>query len=329
MFEVDVETLASASHMKSADVLVRWGEMLLVEGLGYTRIAVPQKRRRPREVLRPNVGLDRVLKHLRLGLASTSGYEAPDEVHGFVQGRGTVTNAACHLGRDVVLKVDIRDFFDSIGSEEVCSGLVRFGFTDECAELVASVTLVDGKLAQGFSTSPLLSNMAFLRTDEALAAFAQNRGVTFTRYVDDLAFSGIKDSIDDDFLESLEVQLGTLGWSINPTKTRFMRRGGPQFVTGLYVGDHAGAHIPRPMKERLRRELYFAERFGVSDARQKSPKPMSIVRLAGWVHYAAHADPAFGLPLRDRWRRIAPALDSYVPGPDWDLLEDIEFPDDW
>jgi len=329
VFEVDAEALASASFMKSPDVLVRWGRMLLVDGLGYTRIAVPQKRRRPREVLRPSVGLDRVLKHLRLGLASTSGYEAPKGVHGFVKGRGTVTNAACHLGRDVVLKVDVKDFFDTIGIEKVCAGLTQFGFTDECAELVASVTLVDGKLAQGFSTSPLLSNMAFLGTDEALAAFAQSRGVTFTRYVDDLSFSGVKGSIDDDFLNSLTGQLATLGWTVNPTKTRFMRRGGPQFVTGLYVGDLAGAHIPRPMKERLRRELYFAERFGVSDARQRSPKPMSLERLAGWVHYAAHADPVFGLPLRERWHRIAPALDSYSPGPDWDLLEDIEFPDGW
>lgn len=329
MFEVDVETLASASYMKSAEVLVHWGEMLLIEGLGYTRITVPQKRRRPREVLRPSLGLDRVLKHLRLGLASTSGYEAPTEVHGFVQGRGTVTNAACHLGQDVVLKIDIKDFFDSIGSERIRSGLTRLGFTDECAKLVASVTQVDDKLAQGFSTSPLLSNMAFLATDESLATFAQTRGVTFTRYVDDLAFSGVKDAIDDGFLESLEVILGTLGWRINPAKTRFMRRGGPQFVTGLYVGDQAGVHIPRPMKERLRRELYFAERFGVSDARKRSPKPMQISRLAGWVHYAAHADPAFGLPLRDRWQRIAPALDPYVPGPDWELLSDIEFPGDW
>lgn len=329
MFQVDVDALASASHMKSADVLVRWGEMLLVEGLGYARIAVPQKRRRPREVLRPNVGLDRVLKHLRLGLAATSGYEAPHEVHGFVQGRSTATNAACHLDRDVVLKIDIKDFFDSIGSEEICSGLSRFGFTEECAELVASVTLVDNKLAQGFSTSPLLSNIVFLETDEALAEFAQGYGVAFTRYVDDLAFSGVKDSIDDDFLESLRVQLGNLGWTVNPSKTRFMRRGGPQFVTGLYVGDRAGAHIPRPMKERLRRELHFAERFGLSDARQRSPQPMTIERLAGWVHYAAHADPAFGLPLRDRWRRIAPAQDPYVAAPDWDLLDDIEFPDDW
>lgn len=329
MTQVDAETLANASYMKSSDVLARWAELLHVEDLGFTRITVPQKRRRPREVLRPSIGLDRVLKHLRLGLASTSDYQAPDSVHGFVLGRGTLTNASCHLDRDVVLKVDIRDFFDSIGPRETCSALTRLGFTDECAELVASVTLVDGKLAQGFSTSPLLSNLVFLATDEALSQFAEARGVTFTRYVDDLAFSGAKDSIDDNFLASLEAELATQGWQANPTKTRFMRRGGPQFVTGLYVGDDAGAHIPRPMKERLRRELYFAERFGVSDARQRSPKPMSIERLAGWVHYAAHADPAFGLPLRDRWRRIAPAVDSYLPSPDWELLEDIEFPDGW
>lgn len=329
MTEVDIETLASASYMKSADVLVRWGEMLRVEGFGFTRIAVPQKRRRPREVLRPNIGLDRVLKHLRLGLASTSGYDAPDEVHGFVQGRGTVTNAACHLDRDVVLKVDIKDFFDSIGTQKLYSGLTKLAFADECAEIIASVTLVDGRLAQGFSTSPLLSNMAFLATDEALSEFAQTRSVTYTRYVDDLAFSGDKEAIDDDFLASLKSRLRNFGWRVNPTKTRFMRRGGPQFVTGLYVGHGAGARIPRPMKERLRRELYFAEKFGVSDARSRSPKPMSIERLAGWVHYAAHADPAFGLPLRERWYRIAPALDSYVPTPDWDLLEDIEFPDGW
>lgn len=302
---------------------------LILAGSGYSKVSIPQRRRRPREVLMPSVGLDRALKQLRMGIEYTSSYEPLDIVHGFVPGRDIVTNASKHLGRDVVLRVDLADFFGTIDHDMLVSALSDFNLDRGCAEMVAGVAMVDGSLAQGFSTSPLLSNMVFHATDEVLVKLAASEGVTYTRYVDDLVFSGVQARINDDFLGGIESALERQGWRVNPRKTRFMRRGKPQFVTGLYVGDVDTPHIPRSMKRLLRREVYYASRFGIRNARLHSPTPIEAKRLGGWVHFAAHADPAFGVPLRALWREV---VNSEAPPETWSwdsVLDDIEFPSDW
>ncbi|UMG93992.1 hypothetical protein [Nocardioides sp. TF02-7] len=106
----DLSEIAYLSSLHP-DELRRWGG-LVKTGSGFTRITIPQTRRRPREVLRPTVHLDRVLKQLRGGLTLASRYAPPKEVHGFIKGRDIATNAAVHLGKDVVLRVDLKDFLE-------------------------------------------------------------------------------------------------------------------------------------------------------------------------------------------------------------------------
>lgn len=325
---IELSALTSASGL-SAEELSHWRE-LLAAGAGYTRISVPQKRRRRRDELRPSVGLDRVLKQLSLGLQLLSGYSAPDEVHGFVKGRDITTNAACHLAQDVVLRVDLRDFFGTIDRIKLLQSLVSFDFDDESAESVAGVSLVEDSLAQGFATSPFLSNLVFAGTDARLVELAVDAGIAYTRYVDDLTFSGSLNAVNDSFLRLVTTRLDDFGWTVNQQKTRFMRRGKPQYVTGLYVGDSTSPHIPRSMKRLLRREVYYASKFGLEDARLRSPTPMPHDRLNGWVHYAAHADPVVGESLRAAWNGVASRRHAQGRPTDWDeILDDIEFPANW
>lgn len=325
---IDLSMLARASAL-DAEELAHWRE-LIAAGAGYTRISIPQKRRRRREVLRPSVGLDRLLKQLRGGLARASGYSPPAEVHGFVKGRDIATNAASHLDRDVVLRVDLQDFFGTIDTPKVIGALNDCEFQEAAAEAVAGVTVVNGSLAQGFSTSPFLSNLVFVDTDVVLAQLAMDAGISYTRYVDDLTFSGPIAEVHDGLLAEIAAALEGLGWNVNAAKTRFMRRGRPQYVTGLYVGDSAGTHIPRSMKRLLRREVYYAGRFGLQDARDRSPTPMQHDRLNGWVNYAAHVDSVFGASLRADWNEVPSRRHSTRTARDWDqILNDIDFPDDW
>lgn len=325
---IDLPTLAYNSGLDGEE-FSHW-EHLIASGSGYTKISVPQKHRRRRDVFRPSVGLDRLLKQLVFGLAILSRYAPPPEVHGFVKGRDITTNAARHLAQDVVLRVDLRDFFGTIDREKVVTALRSFDFQKDAADAVAGVTLINGALAQGFSTSPLLSNLVFADTDVEIVKIAADAGVSYTRYVDDLTFSGSLNSVHDELLASITAVLFGFGWSVNPRKTRFMRRGKPQYVTGLYVGDSDGPHIPRSMKRLLRREVYYAGRFGLQDARLRSPTPMQHDRLNGWVHYAAHADPIFGQNLRGAWNSVASRRHGSGAGRDWDeILNDIRFPNGW
>ncbi|RNM17365.1 reverse transcriptase family protein [Nocardioides pocheonensis] len=325
---IDLADLGSASAL-DADEFIRWSN-LIAAGSGYSRMSIPQRRRRPRVVLRPEVALDRFLKQLTIGLSRISGYMPPAAVHGFVTGRDIATNAAVHLDQDVVLRVDLKDFFGTINEQRLVRALGDYEFDEDAADAVAGVALVNDALAQGFSTSPFLSNIVFTESDAELTSFAARAGVSYTRYVDDLTFSGPYESVNDELLEAASALLADLGWSVNTGKTRFMRRGKPQYVTGLYVGDSAGPHIPRSMKRLLRREVYFASKYGLRDARLSSPTPMLHDRLNGWVHYAAHVDPVFGKKLLVAWNDVASRRYADRESAEWDaILEDINFPEDW
>lgn len=257
-----------------------------------------------------------VTKQLRPYLERHVRYEVPDQVYGFVAGRSTRGNAAHHLAKECVLRVDLKNFFPSIGFRRVFETLAERGLTEEAARLVTDLCTLGGTLPIGLSTSPFLSNLVFASTDADLLDLANLRGLAHTRYVDDLIFSGV---VDDSVYSAITEILSSHGWIINENKTAFMRRGGPQYVTGLYVGSADGPHVPRRLKRHMRWIVHMIERVGYEtymaqfggDERNDYPK-----RLAGWAHYIASVEPRLGADLLKRLDRNTP--ESYWPAPDYE-----------
>jgi RNA-directed DNA polymerase len=148
-------------------------------------------------------------------------------------GRSTVSNASPHLGKPCVFRLDLEDFVPSISAGTIKASLQAQGYEEKAAQLAVSIVTIAGKLPIGLSTSPYLSNLAFLDTDHSLSEYTQSEELSLTRYVDDLAFSG---EISDRHLTDISRILDDAGWSINTRKTAFMRRDRRQYVTGFYVG---------------------------------------------------------------------------------------------
>ena len=157
------------------------------------------------------------------------------------------------------MRVDLEDFFPSISAATIKASLQEQGYEEKAAELAVSIVTIAGKLPIGLSTSPYLSNLVFLDTDYSLAEYVQSEGLSFTRYVDDLTFSG---EVTDRHLADISRILDEAGWSVNTRKTAFMRRGRPQYVTGLYVGEADRPRIPRKIKRRMRWILHIISKFG-------------------------------------------------------------------
>lgn len=224
-------------------------------------------------------------------------YEAPDHVHGFVRERSAFTNASQHLGKRCVLRVDLEDFFPSISSTMVKASLEAQGYDEKAAELAVSIVTIAGKLPIGLSTSPFLSNLVFMSTDSSLVEYAQQEGLSFTRYVDDLTFSG---EVTDRHLTDISKILDDANWSVNTYKTAFMRRGGRQYVTGLYVGESDRPHIPRETKRRMRWISHMIQKFGYDTYWESfggESDEMHRKRLLGWACYIAAVEPDFGYDL--------------------------------
>ncbi len=196
-----------------------------------------------------------------------------------------------------MLRIDLEDFFPSIGASTVETSLQAQGYEDEAAELAVSIVTIAGKLPIGISTSPFLSNLAFLGTDYLLSEYARSECLSFTRYVDDLTFSG---EVTDRHLADISRILDDAGWSVNTHKTAFMRRGGPQYVTGLYVGEANKPRIPRKIKRRMRWELHMISTVGYDDYVEEfvgeNPE-LYKRRLIGWARYILTVEPEVGYPM--------------------------------
>jgi RNA-directed DNA polymerase len=259
-----------------------------------------------RDIFKLAPPFDAINKNMYRSFRDLLPYEVPDHVHGFVRGRSTVSNASKHLGKPCVLRVDLEDFFPSISATMVKASLHAQGYEGKAADIAVSVVTIAGKLPIGLSTSPFLSNLVFLDTDRALAEYAQSESLSFTRYVDDLTFSG---DITDRHLAAIKRILDDAGWSISSRKTAFMRRGGPQYVTGLYVGEADRPRIPRNLKRRLRWIKHIISRFGYETYMTEFggiEQSMFRQQLLGWACYFAAVEPDLGYPLLRELDELVP-----------------------
>lgn len=255
--------------------------------------------RRWRESVRALGRLDVSLRVAKSLLAA--GWTPAEPVHGFVRGRSTLTGASMHVGSEVVLSVDLKNFFGQVSYSRVAA-MLETRFDQEIREWVEGCCFVDDSLPLGLRTSPLLSNLAFDLTDYRIQKLAIDRGVNYSRWVDDLSFSG--DGVDDRFLDDLKTLLVEENWVLNDSKTRFMRRS--PYVLGLYVGRDADRpHLPNWMKRRLLLETYYFSQFGSSHFER--PNVWSFARLQGLIAYAGVVDPSLAERLSGRLRQGARA----------------------
>ena len=301
-----------AGHAGASLELLKSLSSNLPSGAGrlYERETHRKRRGGIREVFKPMPPFDYITKNLHRSFTDRLPYEAPSHVHGFVRGRSTITNASAHLAKPCVLRVDLEDFFPSINAAIVKTSLQAQGYDDEAAELAVSIVTIAGKLPIGISTSPFLSNLAFSSTDQSLSEYAHSENLSFTRYVDDLVFSG---EVTDRHLTDISRILDDTGWSINRQKTAFMRRGGPQFVTGLYVGEPDKPRIPRKIKRRMRWELHMISKLGydtyIEEIVGESPEFYKR-HLIGWARYILTVEPDVGYPLLREIHDLVPELYS-------------------
>lgn len=236
--------------------------------------------------------LDSAHKQARLVLLMAS--SPADSVHGFVRKRNTRSAALPHVGASAVLAVDLKDFFGQVTFDRV-AGRLHEHFDERVCEWIEGSCFIAGTLPFGFRTSPVLSNIAFHDMDSCLEAIARHREVTYTRWVDDLAFSGT--GVTNVLLAEISAALVDAGWQLSERKTRFMRRS--PYVLGLYVGHDANfPRLPRRMRQRLLLESYHFSKRGFEHFSHEGV--LSPDRLFGQAAYAQMIDPALSLTLNRR-----------------------------
>jgi RNA-directed DNA polymerase len=186
------------------------------------------------------------------------GQKFPDNVMGFVRGRGVHSNAQFHLGADHILNMDLKDFFPSIKIDKVKSIFHSLGYNSIVAEQLSEICTLGDCLPQGAPTSPSLANLTAFDLDHSLTDLAESSGLKYTRYADDLTFSS-KFKISEDFKLAVAAKINRRGFSVNERKTRFRGQGGRMEVTGVVINAHA--QPPRQWRNKVRMIFFQATKF--------------------------------------------------------------------
>ena len=194
----------------------------------------------------PNKPLKAIQRELARGFAEV--YKPVSPAFGFVENRSIATNAACHVNKSHVVKMDLKDFFPSIAAGRI-RGLLKcrlFDLPDDVANTITNLVCHNGHLPQGAPTSPVLSNLICYSLDKALMRYASKNKLKYTRYADDLIFSSTsKKSLRSiaEYSKNGDIQINSEvtglieenGFSINHDKTGIFNSGVRQVVTGVVV----------------------------------------------------------------------------------------------
>lgn len=221
--------------------------------------------------------------------------------HGYVPGRSTRTNAEKHIGASLVLLADIKEFFRTIDQAKVTQALEQAGLRTEAARALSSVVTFENHLPLGLATSPVLANLICLDLDSRLARLLP--GLTYTRYADDLAFSGPVLPTR----AQVEAELATDGFVLADGKWRVARAGRGLFVTGLSLEDGERPRVPRGLKRRVRQELHHARKHGLVEhiGRRNYPTIQTGVNwIHGMIQYIRGIEPDVGNRFQAEWEPI-------------------------
>lgn len=188
-----------------------------------------------------------------------------DAAHGFLKDRSNVTNAQLHLGARFVLNLDIKSFFDSIRTCDVEKAFLRLGFNEEVADALSKFCTVNGVLPQGVNGSPDISNHCFYDYDVLLSKYSSKYGIIYTRYADDMSFSGRLRTDETPFKasEAISIIEDDSNFVVAKEKTKIQKRGANQYVTGLTIFDSEIPRVSKKFKRRLRLELYIISKIGI------------------------------------------------------------------
>ena len=246
--------------------------------------------------------------------------------HGFVPGRSIQSFAAPHVGKRVVLRMDLQDFFPSVSGARVQTLFRNIGYPEHVADLLGGIVTnavpqrawrdagvpagfamramyARPHLPQGAPTSPALANMASYRLDCRLAGLSQAAGAAYTRYADDLAFSGgesFNRSVER-FATQVAVILREEGFTVHHRKTRIMRQSVRQHLAGLVINQRLNPK--REDFDRLKAILTNCVRHGPA-SQNREGLPNFREHLAGRVGFIESIHAGKGLRLRAIFDKI-------------------------
>jgi len=209
--------------------------------------------------------------------------DASQQATGFIKGKSILNNAKNHENSNVILNLDLSNFFETINQKRVYGIFSSLGYSKNLAVEFAKICtaqmseekydeipaekqeyfkeiyqLKDSVLVQGAPTSPNLSNLVCRRLDLRLSKLANKLGINYSRYADDITLSGNENNLPS--IKILKKIIEDENFKINWDKVGKYKKGQRQIVTGLLIDGKV--RVPKNFKKEIYRHLHFCSKYG-------------------------------------------------------------------
>jgi len=252
----------------------------------------------------------------------------PGYIHGFETGKSIPKMAEYHVGQQVVISIDIKDYFPSITQIMVEEAFNSIGIDSDSARILSELCTYKAFVPQGALTSPKVSNLITAGSfGPVVNKFCGERGLALTIYADDLTISFTKEfesreaqqAFVQEVIQAVTVALNTFGFRVNSKKTKVMRAHRRQWVCGAVV--NAKVNMRRQERLNLKALVHNCEVNGLeAEAAKTGMNLLKFIRkYAGRLNWLTQLNPEVGEDLRQRFALMVKPLLRRHP--------DIEIPE--
>lgn len=263
----------------------------------YRNFQIPKRSGGLREISAPLPSLaeiqnwisQNIIKKLPIDKESTTAYEKNSSIKNHV---------VRHADQPYLLKLDIKGFFPSITIIKVIDMFLEVGYSIQVSYTLANLVTLEGSLPQGAPSSPFISNAIVKEMDNDLREYCDNFNLKYSRYADDLAFSG--NNITVDIIEDVKKIINSHQFILNHGKERLYIPGMQgRFLTGLVING-SEVRVPKATRKRIKQSVYYIKKYIYSDlgiglipTREKNYfiDPLCIERTIGQLNFWKWIEP--------------------------------------
>ncbi|MDM1067357.1 reverse transcriptase family protein [Myroides odoratimimus] len=300
-------------------------EIIANRGIHYSYYLIRKKKGGYRRIIAPHKNIKFLQDWIKLNILDKKVVHHAS--NGFIKNKSILDNAKVHLDSDTILNIDLKNFFESINERRVFGIFKYLGYHPNLALEFAKICTVDIPdekfyslnqieqenfedlfnlnepfLVQGAPTSPALSNITCINLDNRFQKLANKNNVKYSRYADDITFSGAEDNLPS--ISLLKKIIIEENFEINWKKVGKYKKGQKQLVTGLLI--NGSVRIPKRFKKDIFRHLYFCQKFGpINHFNKISPnKSFRKEWLMGKILYVNAVEPDVAKEMFDQFKKV-------------------------
>lgn len=283
----------------------------------YTIFKQPKRNGKFRNIMAPKKDLKRIQRKILQDILEKVPSQT-DVSHGFIKNKSIITNASKHVNQKVVINIDLKDFFETVTFPRVRGLFISLGYNYAISNVLALLTtefvreevnIDDEKyfvsinkraLPQGAPTSPMISNMVAYKLDKRLLGLAAKNDFNYTRYADDLTFSGNDLNKISKLLNIINLIVKEEGFNINKDKTRILRSSRRQEVTGVVVNEKI--NVSRKTRRQLRAIIHNIGKSSL-ESQNRSKRKNFDAYIKGMIAFVGMSNKSASLKLKQSYNK--------------------------